>query len=126
MTDKLKPCPFCGGEATVYDYEAEYDIYDPDTLGYVDTEHHTKYGVCCNTCKAMMPEFNSEEAAIISWNNRSPMDRIVEQLEKSAEGVKEKANTLPEIESAGFLCGWVALKEAIKIVKGVQNETSNN
>ena len=40
---ELLPCPFCGGEADTYEYEAEQNIYDPSTLGYVDTEYYTKY-----------------------------------------------------------------------------------
>ena len=42
---ELLPCPFCGGEADTYEYEAERNIYNPSTLGYVDTEYYTKYGV---------------------------------------------------------------------------------
>ena len=34
---ELLPCPFCGGKAYTYEYEAERNIYDQSTLGYVDT-----------------------------------------------------------------------------------------
>ena len=71
MTDKLKPCPFCGGEAEVYDYESKHDIYDPDTLGYVDTEYYTKYGVGCVLCGCIVADRNSETEAIEAWNRRA-------------------------------------------------------
>lgn len=62
MTDKLKPCPFCGGEA--------------------DTEwHHGYYGVRCESCYAEVTADGMNDT-IEAWNTRKPMDRIVEQLEK--------------------------------------------
>ena len=67
---ELKPCPFCGGGADVYNYEAEHDIFDPYTLGYVDTEVYTKYGVGCLVCGAMVAEQRSVEKAIKVWNTR--------------------------------------------------------
>ena len=54
--DKLLPCPFCGGKAEMYTYEATRDIYDSSTLGYVDTEYFKKYGVYCTLCNCMMAE----------------------------------------------------------------------
>ena len=72
---ELLPCPFCGGEADTYDYEAERNIYDPITLGYVDTETYTKYGVGCTVCGAMVAEQMSIEKAINLWNTRTPKER---------------------------------------------------
>ena len=74
MTELL-PCPFCGSEADTYDYEAERNIYDPVTLGYVDTEVYTKYGVGCPVCGAIVAEQNSIEKAIKAWNTRTPKER---------------------------------------------------
>lgn len=71
MNDELKPCPFCGGKADTYDYEAEHDIYDPITLGYVDTEHYTKYGVACFDCECMIAEKSSIKEAVNIWNTRA-------------------------------------------------------
>ena len=129
MTDKLRECPFCGGDKLKIDYKSRNGV--------------ESYSVRCNKCHARGGTASVDIYSVVDtegyagikrnrelvkkkvielWNTRKPMDRIVEQLEKATEGVKEKANTLPEIESAGFLCGWLALKAAIKIVKGVQNE----
>jgi hypothetical protein len=46
MSERLEPCPFCGGEATLRDGSAE-----------------------CRKCHAGIDE-NSEEAAIAAWNRR--------------------------------------------------------
>lgn len=70
-TNELMPCPFCGGRAKTYDYEGERDIYDPDTLGYVDTEHFTRWGCGCEVCGAMVPEKRSEAESIEAWNTRA-------------------------------------------------------
>jgi Lar family restriction alleviation protein len=71
MNKELKPCPFCGGEATLYDYEESRDIYDKETLGYVDTEYFTKYGVDCEFCGCIVADRNSETEAIEAWNRRA-------------------------------------------------------
>ena len=70
-TNELKPCPFCGAKAKTYDYEGERDIYDPDTLGYVDTEHFTGWCCCCEVCGAAVPEKRSEAESIEAWNTRA-------------------------------------------------------
>lgn len=69
MTDKLKQCPFCGGEA--------------------DTEwHHGYFGVRCKSCYAEVTADGMNDA-IELWNTRKSMDRIVEQLEEA----KRDSNT---------------------------------
>ena len=80
MTDReLKPCPFCGGEPDIYEYGDKHDIFDPDTLGYVDTVYYTKYGHGCPNCGCIVAEKMSKEEAIIAWNTRTnsaPQQRI--------------------------------------------------
>lgn len=54
MTEqKLKPCPFCGGEASIY-------------VAYDDG-----YCVCCDECGCCLPVYNTEEDAIREWNRRT-------------------------------------------------------
>lgn len=55
MNDKLKPCPFCGGEKVRFAY-----------LG--TTESHA---ICCENCGAESNEFDTEEEAIEAWNTRA-------------------------------------------------------
>ena len=57
MTDKLKPCPFCGGEALLHDEEyKECGIY---------------WVGCFNADCKMHPvtaDYTHEESAVAAWN----------------------------------------------------------
>lgn len=80
MQNQLKPCPFCGGEATVY-YAQGNDIVGIPC-----------FGVACDNCKIMIGTvedgttdfYRTPEEAVEAWNARKPMERIVEQLEKAS------------------------------------------
>ena len=105
MTDKLKPCPFCGGEA--------------------DTEwHHGYWGVRCKSCYAEVTADGMNDA-IEAWNNRKPMDRIVEQLEEELRLSEEEkrrcvAENAMQFDSAkGYYNG---IYNSLAIVKVVQND----
>ena len=57
MKDKLKPCPFCGGEATLVE-----DIYNDQLYNYV---------ICSNDdCNANTGRCDTEDEAITKWNKR--------------------------------------------------------
>lgn len=58
---KLKPCPFCGGEARLL-LNAKRKIYGKD-------EYRTGVVACCNVCEARM-FYESEKLAIEAWNRR--------------------------------------------------------
>lgn len=123
-SDKLLPCPFCGGEAELYSYEAERVIYDSDTLGYVDTEYFTKYGVSCTGCNCLMAEYKSEEQAIAAWNTRKPMGRILERLEELRMAEYDDSDEEPKYEDGedifddGVSSGkFIAYRNAIEIIK---------
>jgi Lar family restriction alleviation protein len=58
---KLKPCPFCGGEARLL-LNAKRKIYGKD-------EYRTGVVACCNVCEARM-FYGSEKLAIEAWNRR--------------------------------------------------------
>lgn len=51
--EKLKPCPFCGGQA-----ETNYGRFD-----------YNYFGVHCNNCDAYVSDCDSE-GAIEKWNRR--------------------------------------------------------
>ena len=56
--EKLKPCPFCGGEASI---DWGYHLYGPPVT----------YNVECRRCTAKIEyPYDSEEEAIKAWNRR--------------------------------------------------------
>ena len=94
---KLKPCPFCGGEA-----EFRTSLIDV-TGGW-----HTVVYVWCPTCEARSHRvFYTAESDKIEaaerWNRREPIDRIVEQLEELSkyEVVEKKFDKAIEIVKGG-------------------------
>ena len=56
MSDELKPCPFCGGEA---------DVVFPE---FEDNNHGT---VMCMTCFATSPDKENWKEAVTAWNTRT-------------------------------------------------------
>ena len=65
MEDKLKPCPFCGGEAELIEHNGMYWIECKDK--------------CCG-CELTFE--GTSEGAIERCNTRKPIDDIVELLEE--------------------------------------------
>jgi Lar family restriction alleviation protein len=58
---ELKPCPFCGGEAKVYDH---FRIARGKTWNY--------FRVGCEECGLRFPKFSEvKEEAIEAWNRRA-------------------------------------------------------
>ena len=102
MTDKLRECPFCGGEAFEYYSGNQFEICE----------------VVCKECGCRSKR-KTEDEAIAAWNNRKPMDRIVEQLEEEAADCTQIWEEAQDIRAHASLCG---INYAIAIVKGVQNE----
>lgn len=108
MTDKLKPCPFCGGEA--------------------DTEwHHGYWGVRCTSCYAEVTADGMNDA-IEAWNTRKPMDRIAEKLEEEVTEIGSRVcnNTKCNhecVDDAGMCDHGVLMGAIINAIReGVQNE----
>ena len=55
MADKLKPCPFCNGEAILSDHADGY---------------YGLYVIVCDGCGVMTDYYNTAEEAIEAWNRR--------------------------------------------------------
>ena len=94
---KLKPCPFCGGEA---------NIQEDNLFG--------TFVPYCPNCLTQKGRFASRESAIEAWNRREPIDRIIEKLE--AEMARDKKFWERDSDES---CrgGYTAFEDAIEIVK---------
>lgn len=79
---ELKPCPFCGGEAAIYDDSLQ--TYSVGAFGYcsnIQPKHYKCYCKACGATSAVAKvdgdRFNSwwqkeaKERAIASWNRRT-------------------------------------------------------
>ena len=60
MSEELKPCPFCGGEAGVF-----------NVADYGDHPIHDKEVVCL-VCEFSSGAFDTTEKAVEAWNRRTP------------------------------------------------------
>ena len=84
MADKLKPCPFCGGEAEIKIWKRSKLI---DCSGFSTDPRYsktkklaTKYLIrCankkCNACRPLTRYFYTKKKAIEVWNRRADNDR---------------------------------------------------
>lgn len=101
---KLLPCPFCGGEA----------IINRNIVNVADVE--------CTVCHASSPLFlctsgDMEQKAVEAWNTRKPMEKIVEQLEKSLLLVATSKEFWNNPQNGEFVEAVISLDTAIEIVK---------
>lgn len=60
--EKLKPCPFCGGEAKIE---------------RIAEEQETLYYAMCICCCATNGAYHSKEKAAAAWNRRAEPETIV-------------------------------------------------
>lgn len=100
---KLKPCPFCGGEATVWNGNIDDDY--PDVY----------YDVYCTACNCMTPKFHTKESAITFWNRREPI-KVVEQIEAEIESSDKYISEYDDSEvQKAYNKG---MRKCLEIVKG--------
>ena len=103
---KLKPCPFCGGEAKLERGTTQLDNF-----------------VYCSDCGSGTRFFNTKQSAIEAWNRREPTDKIVEQLEQ-IQNFEERTGRgyCPDGDECRYKysdlgCTHCAFEKAIEIVK---------
>lgn len=79
MSEELKPCPFCGGEADL----AKGKFGDGKTSHYVE----------CMKCAGMADMYGDSDSAIAAWNTRTKATTLAdsEKQVKKLEGVLKKA-----------------------------------
>ena len=107
MTDKIRECPFCGGEAMLR-----------------KRGRNTQNYVVCENCGAVSKITETEADAIEAWNNRTTMDRIVEEVNEIGRRVCNNVKCNRECdEDSERICDHGVLMGAVidAIVKGVQN-----
>lgn len=76
MTEKLKPCPFCGSRSV--------QVEQIGSGGY--------FNVCCCNCLANVPLSGSRETAVAAWNSRADAKELVARLNVSDEQVRRMVN----------------------------------
>lgn len=107
--DKLKKCPFCGGEATSYAKQKTHELLK---------EHGYEVTIFCNDCGAKVVKWCDMQglawgAAEGTWSNRKPVENVLKLIESE---ILEKLSD----------CGdyWYTaekVNEAIEIIKEVLN-----
>lgn len=70
-TPELKPCPFCGGEATIEDNAGEYPMFD-EYGEFADSAFNEadSFWVECDRCHTICGISLSEAEAVSAWNRR--------------------------------------------------------
>ena len=107
MTDRLRECPFCGGEARITKL--------PKSV------KPKAYHIGCSQCGTVKILFMTEEEAIENWNTRKPMDKIIEELEEASYWSNEIYDDWGDVMSESMQI--IDLPNAIEIVKaGGKNE----
>ena len=96
---KLLPCPFCGGEAELIKRKSNFP--------YI-------HGVWCIRCNCRTSFEKSEEIAIEKWNNRNPVEDVLERLEAECIKYKNEWNTYDDEIAFGQMNG---MSNAISIIK---------
>lgn len=75
MSDKLKPCPFCGGKAKVYWNVWSYEF------------------VKCETCGATTGEFADNKGSIRAWNMRAQPEFTLDELDEIRKALEGRYST---------------------------------
>lgn len=65
---KLKPCPFCGGEAKLSKFTMRESVKDQH--GIFPGKEYPVCRVVCTSCGTRTAQWDSEEEAIAAWNRR--------------------------------------------------------
>ena len=95
MDNKLKPCPFCGGEARL--------------IG------HSPYSITCCKCRTTTVICDTPEKAINAWNSRVEPTFTLDEIDAIRRMFAERyprARKLPVIEQS-------ILEKCNRILKGV-------
>lgn len=83
MNDKLKPCPFCGGEAVLMQ-------------GYY-------YGIECKSCFSRTDLYSDTKSAVEAWNNRTSTWKPIETAPKDGTAILTWKHGWREVEKCRYI-----------------------
>ena len=96
MTEKLKLCPFCGGEAfLVDDDEKNYGVF-----------------IACSKCCSSSGIFKTKDEALIAWNSRPIENELEAENARLREALEFYAHGKHLLKASGVVC------DAYDIVSG--------
>ena len=81
MTDRLLPCPFCGGEAE-NDFQQTYRAIQDGRIDHGAAVYCTRCNANMIMCRGDHPELSDEERMAVmieDWNRRSPTPQTREE-----------------------------------------------
>lgn len=93
MTENLKRCPFCGGEAKCIEFYGLYHV------------------ICCN-CHIAGKDCPRRESAVSAWNNRPIEDAQASEIKRLREALEFYALGKHLLKASGVVC------DAYDIVSG--------
>ena len=99
MSEELKRCPFCGGEATLCDYGKEW------------------FYIVCGDCGVVTDHVSAEEIAVRIWNTRPVEDRLKAENEALIRHVKGLTARLKAMEEAYAELFKKNVPERIMVIK---------
>lgn len=117
QTEKLLPCPFCGGDRVGMEVKA----------GGIAGREAT-YNVRCHKCRASCGGYGTYEIAAYHWNSRTPnpsAEQPVEMLVKLAV-MNVRVPGYPEYTTLGELYGEGIIENIIKAVLSIKQNPQPN
>jgi len=77
--EELKPCPFCGGKAELFNYLSNHLSKE-------------RFWIACIACTADVPSTESKEDILKRWNTRPIEDALKAENETLKQKIKELTN----------------------------------
>ena len=94
MTQELKPCPFCGGEA-------EYFELSWATTAFSGHMYASPFWqIRCKDCRATLGDFKTKQDAFDAWNTRANDEVFDARLHNLIERLRDVLHGLEELEVA--------------------------
>jgi hypothetical protein len=84
MNEKLTPCPFCGGEAHLYEWNESFLAAED-----APSELLSSFHVACTQCEGGHPPSYSRAEAIAAWETRPDQEAEIKRLREALRGMVE-------------------------------------